>query len=173
MVEDPFNDGHAGDVDVPREHDHPQHGGPPDLIPREEEEISCRAQLPLPRLISGHLTVSCKSRTLNMLCESERRKGEKSNFLSINKFFAQRPELSSLSQHSAAWSVCPSQVLFLHPPCFKLTISHWRSTTSSSWALSGLVSLPLLDTEPSSSSPQDHHLGHIQTDPNQNMIQIL
>ena len=32
--------------------------------------------------------------------------------LNINKSFAQRPELSSLSQHSAAWSVCPSQVLF-------------------------------------------------------------
>ena len=32
--------------------------------------------------------------------------------ININKFLAQRPELSSLSQHSAAWSVCPSQVLF-------------------------------------------------------------
>ena len=67
-VIDDINDAHAGDVDVQREHDHPQHGGPPDLVPREEEEISRRAQLPLPRLISGQSSVSssCKSRTLNL-----------------------------------------------------------------------------------------------------------
>ena len=66
-VIDDINDAHAGDVDVQREHDHPQPGSL-DLVPREEEEISGRAQLTLPRLISGQSSVSssCKSRTLNI-----------------------------------------------------------------------------------------------------------